>query len=447
MKKVFLATLFTILLVSKVWAGTCWNGGSSGSSPWNVLNGPGGAPSLAYIDVNYCLNTVAAENDTIYLPAGSAVWTSALAITKSINIVGQTTGCPNACNDGTVITSGGNNNLITVTVSGDKTIRISGLTLDGALGITKETVVVTNSDASYPLFNLRLHHNELRNIKGSKSAISLGGLIYSLVDSNFFNNNFRDVISYATYKAWYLYPATSNFGTINYLYIEDNISTGASVLTEMGNGVRYVYRYNTITTQVGPTPLDIHGDVTGQYGCVATEIYGNVSSAQSYNQFLDYRGGAAMVWGNRIKGPNTSEGYTKIRAEKQNPVTCTTPNNVTATTYCIGHEIMNGYIWSNIGLTSSTTALVLHNLTTDPYGILAEKTNWWDDYGNTPEYFTKDINANRLGTCTDGDVFWETDNKKLYRCIEANNWIFIYTPFTYPHPLSKPQPPFKLILN
>ena len=51
--KINFVVLVVILLPISAFAGTCWNGGSSGSSPWYVLDRANGDPSCAFVDVNY----------------------------------------------------------------------------------------------------------------------------------------------------------------------------------------------------------------------------------------------------------------------------------------------------------------------------------------------------------------------------------------------------------
>jgi len=150
MKKIPILTILMMLFEGGMaQAGTCWNRGFEGASPWHVLNGPGGAPSGELIDVDYCVNTVANPGDTVIIPSGSWRWASGLIISDSINLQGQTTGCPDACDDGTVILGGDSNHIITISVEGDKVINISGLTLDGESTITNKDMLCERSEPQH----------------------------------------------------------------------------------------------------------------------------------------------------------------------------------------------------------------------------------------------------------------------------------------------------------
>lgn len=380
----------------------------------------------------------ASEGDTIMIPAGSATWSSTLTITKSITLVGSTSGCPESCNGATTITGSGSNRLIYVNVSGDKTIDIGGLTLDGN-SYGGAIIHVNNTSSSTPLRNFILRYNELKN-SGSQ-AMSTGGLVFGLIHNNKFSGNYFDFrLSGDALNSWTLYPGIDNVGTNNYTYIEDNISNGNThYLISSGSGARWVYRHNTVTGSDSMIALwDMHGD-TNNWGIVAAEIYENTVDTQLYEHLLtafDYRGGTGVLYNNTI----TTSGhdiYMKIREEqgtKANP--CGRASKINSE--C---NINNGYVWNNLGDGS-----VIKISVSDCNGQIAEDTDWWDD-GDTarglesPLNFFYDVAANRPGTCKVNDVYWETDNKKLYRCTNANEWTFIYAPYTYPHPLILPSRP------
>ena len=66
-------------------AGTCNSNSCEGSNPWT-------AASASYEDVDYCINTCARRNDTVYVPEGNAEWRSQLTIGKPVRIIGESYG-------------------------------------------------------------------------------------------------------------------------------------------------------------------------------------------------------------------------------------------------------------------------------------------------------------------------------------------------------------------
>lgn len=419
--------------------GLCGAWGSSGTNPWTVSSDAGGTASAAYADVNACVNTVAAENDTVNVPAASATWASTLVISNAITIRGQTT-CtmdatydwPTSCDDETVITSNGSTTLISISVSGNKEIDISGLKLN-ANG-SGSAISVSNTATSTPLYDLRLHHLEIKNASGY--AVSMEALWWGLMDHILWrdcNYSFKvlndDSLSGMEY-AWCNYPATSNFGTKYYLYIENTNTIGfTTFVNSSGWGSRWVYRHNKAdgsATAPGDTFHDIHGD-TQNRGVVAVEMYENIYTNAGARRGIDYRGGSLIAYNNSWSSEASVGGYINVREENAE---CNYVNGCDCDTSTCGDSVQDGYIWNISGVNS----LIQED---DANGCIAEKTDWWDDYNNSPEYFTSDVAANRNpSVCTAEDVYWETDNKKLYRCTATNTWTFVYQAYIYPHPVS-----------
>jgi len=477
--------------------------------------------SCSYEDVKAAYDS-ASEEDTIIVPAGAATWLSTLTVTKSLTIRGMTKECPDACVDNTVITSAGSNKLIVISVTGDKTIDISGLTLDANEDSQNGSVLsITNHSDTDPLYNLRIHHNNIRNAYGR--PIYILGMVFGLIDSNHFYDNRKDIgVGGSDAISWTLFPATDNFGTKNYLYFEDNISDlNHYICLGSGNGGRWVFRHNTIKNARGDGCLDAHGD-TNNRGVVAFEVYENtVERINNKARFLDYRGGSGIIYNNEVTLDTTRTCVIKVREETDGCTvdTCDGSDG--------GDEVQNGYIWNNtdpgngntlevveedvlsytsggsyepsrgdnvIGETSgATTSLratphspksgawadgdavgylntyVVTGTFSFPENItiqgnsntatvikgdyIKEKTNWWDNCDNSPEYFT--TGTKLPANCSVGDCFYDTDAEHgdnygtgaLYRCTETDTWRWVYSPYIYPHPLRFPSPPSNLTIK
>ncbi len=104
-----------------------------------MINAAG--PSLA--DIRRAVAS-AADGDTVTVPAGTAVWTSALTITKGITIQGQTTvnSDTGVCNDQTVLLDNlgrvpGGQGFFHCKVNAGQSLRITGITFTGRGGLTE----------------------------------------------------------------------------------------------------------------------------------------------------------------------------------------------------------------------------------------------------------------------------------------------------------------------
>jgi hypothetical protein len=388
----------------------------------------------AYTTVNNAL-TAATAGDTLVCPAGSWTWATMLTITKPIIIKGAGTGCPSVCNGATTITSNGSiGALFGLAMNGDMAIDVSGFTLDAngsGAGFS-----LSNASAS-PVYNMRLHHNEIKN--ASSYAIrwngdNCTGDIYGLIDNNKFTGNSADFKPYGNNTVpWASYPYSApSLGSVNYLYVEDNISTGANgyYIFGSGCGARWVYRKNhaSISSIAGGGNgyiWDSHGNQTNNpHGTNSAEIYDNHITAinNGYNIYV-YRAGNAIMFDNTIpvnNGGDKIDLYVDYRPCVEAP--------------------KNGYFWNNVD-SGTGWNVAFYNDATD---CVVEQTDLWVDSltnwtfsaANVSTYFTKGLSSARNGSvCTAQTVYWETDTRKLYRCTATNTWTQIYTPYIYPHPL------------
>ena len=391
------ALLFSLVTVSSAWAGTIF------------------AVSSSYTDVSTAVNA-ANSGDTVIVPAGNSTWSSTLDINKALTLQGNGIGS-------TVITSNGIT-LIKVSVNGNEAFDLSGFTLD--VSGTGDLLKIINFSSTTPLSSLRIHNNRFLN---ADEAIYTEGLVFGLVDNNQFDNNDGDFrILGAGSTSWNLYPIVANYGTANYLYIEDNVSTNFySSGIVSGEGARWIYRYNSIdgvNTSPGDRFFDMHGD-TRNRGVVAVEIYENDITNVGGRIGFDQRGGGFIAFNNNIPGGGWGARFVPAEANDG----CTNSGGCDGSPG--GDQVQDTYFWSN----------GVQIIESDPYGNLEEKTSWWDDYNNTPEYFTKGVFASRPVSPADGDCYWATDTRTLYRSVGDNNWTLIYQPYTYPHPMATNDSP------
>ena len=367
MKNIILKILFILLIAPLSYgAGTCWNGGSSGTTPWSVLDGDGGSPSVAYADVNYCVNTVASAGDTVILPEGEAIWASQLYIRKAMILQGQTV-CsgdpedPITCVDGTVITTNlsTGNYLIRVEPTDSSlnpSIDVSGITFVGGSGEDKGNLLYLYCAPNETCTQYRIHGNSFRNYSVPSTAITSRGNTFGLIDENRF-----DRINTGNYvyemnirgdhgRTWTDHPTntdpTSSDSTSggNFLYIERNSFLGVGYIwNDAGEGCRYMVRHNALELDDSnlSTFINVHGD-TNNRGCVAWGMYENTSlgnGTDTYRTAL-IQGGNGVFYNNELNGGGTIDVMEQYLA-------CTYETDGCAGGYDDRDGINNTYIWNN----------------------------------------------------------------------------------------------------
>lgn len=393
--------------------------------------------------------------DTITV-SGNATWDTSLPITKAIYLIGS--GNP-------IITRGAFvSPLITIQpTSGDPVIRISRFRFEQVTNVGSDRVainVIGKSDGSGSgLTKIRIDHNYFN--KG-KNAVTLNYWLEILVDNNTFNN--CDIGVRINGDGNYSWQRAITPGTNHANFIEDNTFIADEANRDRNlnqqiyqqGGARSVTRYNTIdvsaVTSAGAASLyDSHGN---QGGCDTPfgifrgqpllEVYNNTFKAYSGNaiayEMVGIHGGSSLIHDNNFYTTTGSNPYTIRLWEEE---TWSSGNFVgPCTAYPSGDQINNSFFWNNNryyqGATSPT-------LLTD-----ASKHS-----NNVAGSITKDI-----------DYFMHepqaTGGKNILTSVATYGYItgqkygtpmsfaagqqayYPYTPYTYPHPLSKLAPPLKL---
>jgi len=475
-------TVLIFLLVSPVslLAGTCWNGGSSGSSPWNVLDGAGGNPSVAQVDVNYCINTVASAGDTINIPAGSATWTTYttqqnlnanIHITKGITIQGA--GITN-----TIVTQGANAwafQYIPSDFTLNNPFRITGITFN-INSTTKGAIRVTHHSSDLTIqTKIRIDHNKFLNGGTGAIGVRISGM-RGVIDNNIFDGFVSWPLgffnSYSNGETWWDNWEGIVYGKAdNNIYVEDNIFqnlTGELFYSQYAN--RVALRYNTITTSGGSYPfMDMHGNqgATYMYSMFGGEIYGNKINMIK-GQILDQRGGKVVLHHNTVIGATGTINAVKVREEVwdgYNPTTNTQPQHVSDSYYWNNRKnynsnLVTSYLSQNVCSDSIGDSAPICSDITHGYSI-NENDEWYQDsaaFNGTVGIGCGTL-ASRPATCTTGVGYWATNQScsdltglvgdstqrtdgintylqgTLYKCTATNTWTPYYTPYNYPHPL------------
>jgi len=165
---------------SAIHPGTCWEGGSSGSSPWSVLDGRNGSPSVSYADVNYCVNIAASAEDIVNVPSGNATWNTTLFISRAVQLIGAGAG-------NTVIKGSAspyiNYSPSSENWSGNYFFRISGFTFD--MGGSGQGIEINAECATTAQTRIRIDHNRFYNSSSAAGAIENFGA-RGVIDNNIF---------------------------------------------------------------------------------------------------------------------------------------------------------------------------------------------------------------------------------------------------------------------
>ena len=275
-----------------------------------------GLPALATVydsdgsstNIQYIHDTLAHDGDTIQLPAGTFIWNTQVHIVKNITLQGSRQGATTINDNVPKNGGGGSVMLLCDGITGN--LRITGFTVHGQAQDTnvynKGTIAVGGTSHS-----VRIDHISI--IQPGTGAFVINGVWgvadhCTLDDSNFkqgfqvFGTDFADA-------DW---EAPTNLGSGEGWYIEDCTFTGSGTagagVTDATRGGRFVFRYNTVTSDNAAT----HGTESQRYrGVRSYEFYQNTFTNPSTIMFcaIYLRGGTGVVWGNTIRGGAGQTGY------------------------------------------------------------------------------------------------------------------------------------------
>jgi hypothetical protein len=270
-------------------------------------------------DVAAALGHVAADGDTVTIPAGTCRWTTALTYNQvySTSIIGAGSQTIVGGGDVTVIVDNFTTNspLLGLNLSSSKTLRMSGLTFQGGSGGVKDAGMINIGGPG----TVRLDHDHF-NFQTYTTAprsfiIEIGTGVIGVMDHSILDQSQTSTVLFingssdAGNTTW---TQATGFGTNNFFFIEDNLVNGNATSTTIFEGRtgdcwtagRYVVRFNTITETSGPEQ-HATGHSGDDRGCRAQEVYGNLfqqGAGQPTNgvnyDMADLGSGAALVWGN-----------------------------------------------------------------------------------------------------------------------------------------------------
>ena len=267
------------------------------------------AASVSYSDVNAAVSA-ASSGDTVFVPAGTATWSSTLTITKGITFQG-------AGIDSTIIRSNINNNnaafvnYVPSNPALNEPFNLTGFTIDGMM---KSQNVVINNTSNTPITKVRIYLNKFTH--GKLYGLTVIGPVYGVAFSNQFVSN-SDTYAVIGHNQDSYDHQTASFGTADAFFLEDNtIEAPTSTLFQNANGGQFVFRYNTINNYSNSGIMDIHGNnhnpvapgYAGARACLNVEVYGNTfnSTRGSPHRWFYVRGGALLMYDNELVGSSAN---------------------------------------------------------------------------------------------------------------------------------------------
>jgi hypothetical protein len=313
------------------------------------------AASCNLPDLNTAINAITQASAVITVPACTGNWTSAqISTIPSVNtnlvIQGSTTvnctGTPGVAgytctpNDLTIFQDNDPSAYPSPWVINMSTnsscpnscyFRMTGFTMEVGSGVAKD-----NGDITFngPNNNFRLDHYHSNGggdvIFGRMFGQFRGVLDHFLCENGgqcvIFSNNNNDSIGYGD-GSW---TAATNFGSSDFMFMEDFVSTGGGLLQDCDTGGKFVVRYgNVLNTSSGSAILHTHGTKSPAgrgRGCRAYEAYhlyiqGPSSPAYAFGSSA---GGSALVWGNTLA--SGFQNFFGVEAPRNDGEECETAN-------------------------------------------------------------------------------------------------------------------------
>ena len=264
------------------------------------------AVSAAQQDVQTAVN-LATNGQTVFVPAGTNVWTGSLTINQNIKLIGAGIGqtvivdeVPNASKNTVPI--------ILWATSANGFPRLSGFTFQGGITNTTPTyagdVAITGDCPSF-----RCDHcffNYLWNV-----SLHIRGTVYGVIDHCQINQatSSENGICFYNGGGWgdASWSTPVQWGGTNFMYVEDCGFYGGTLYVAVNDcvdGGRFVFRYNMVTNEF----IQNHGTAAGgqrERGGRAMEVYMNTFTApaavgNTAGSLIYLQGGSGVEFSNTV---------------------------------------------------------------------------------------------------------------------------------------------------
>jgi hypothetical protein len=272
------------------------------------------AASVSLTDVTTAI-TLAADGDTVVVPAGTATWSSTVLVTKGITIQGATTVDTSgtglgSVNDQTIIVDGGSiGNIITGTFTPAQSFRLTGFTFRNGTGTTFHNIGIAVTGTCPSVHIDHCHFDHLYRV----DQFSVSGWIYGVIDHCRWDSVNGAVNIHIAHDTWNntkygdgSWADLPYFGSEKFFFIEDNVMNtlaGVNGNVDCNQGGRYVERYNKLFNSCPAT----HGNDSGgrARSSRVLEFYNNTINYTFAWPGNQIRGGTAVVHHNTLTGSIT----------------------------------------------------------------------------------------------------------------------------------------------
>jgi PKD repeat protein len=425
------------------------------------------AASVSLADVRAAVES-AHSGDIVRLPAGTAVWTGQLTVSKSVSLIGAGIGLTTIKGgfSGTLFQS--NDCLIAYDVTDDpiRIFRISGLSLDGE-GRCEPLFIINTHAAGSPI-RIRIDHCDFDDLRGDGTTgwITSWGTVYGVVDDCVFRdsadkNGVSTICPYGSNDVSWTFTAFE-FGNADNLYYEDNVFYFKDQVFQGGAGGRVAVRHNTFNF-IGPSTggtvqfIDVHGNyLGGNHSSFGVELYDNtVNMGGRPVQMVDLRGGKALFYDNHFEncGSYISSQFREESGsyrghDANNPPAVDPLNGQTQhisdtylwNIYRNGVKYIHGenlpYIGDTINYADPTG--IDYRPAYASYGVVPrEDVHFWREktaFDGSSGMGSGSLSARPAACTLEGAGYWVPDERTLYRW-HSGAWQAFYRPLAYPHPL------------
>jgi len=392
------------------------SGIQAGMAPFSSPAGISPATSCQQADVQAAID-LAQDGDTVLVPAGSCAWTTTEPRTPAVKIADKAIILQGAGIGQTIITDSTGadafEQALVVNVLQGKFVRVTGFTFQGG-----------HSDEWHGLVNIwgvadcctRFRLDHVRFADTINHTVEVGN-VYGVIDHCTFEGDMGGILVKSEFPGDASWQSDLALGSPDAVYIEDcsfDFQSPHRAVVDAQSGGRFVLRHNTIHNSYAGN----HGTESGypERGVFSYEIYANsFTSPQDWFTTFFLRGGTGVIFDNTANGYNSMIVAANYRS-------C---DPYGAWGQCNGQSSYDG------------------NLQPNGYPCYDQIGRSTDSGPGTPQAQEPLYEWNNTLNGADADVVVHWGCPEVSQHIQENRDFFNntprpgYTPYEYPHPLTR----------